>query len=356
MHRSVADVLSQLRTEGLAPSGAEERAREALAPELADDLPWYMRAAVAGGAWLATSFLLASIFAVAGIRDDAPAMVVGAVLVGAGIMMRRQATTEFLRWAAVALSLAGLAMLTGGTYGVSHSTSVGALACFSVALLLIWFSPDVTLRFLCTLVAVVAALVFLVGEHDSLAFDLGIVLLVPAVAYVWRARLPQRSDRWWEILTPVGYALVLAFFGMLLGRTLASSTHSVLGGGLTREAGALGPLPTIVCTVALVALVWRVLDEHGASFSTPVSFGALGGAVALGAITLDSPGIVGGVAMLMLAFDRRNRVLLGMAAIFLIVFASFYYYSLELTLLEKSGVLAFSGLVLLGVRSKVVGA
>ena len=128
-----------------------------------------------------------------------------------------------------------------------------------------------------------------------------------------------------------------------------------VGEDLGREVGAHGPVATIVCTLALVALAWKVLDEHGASLSAPVSFSALGGAVALGGVTLDSPGIVAGVAVLMLAFDRRNRVLLGMAAIFLVVFGSFYYYSLQLTLLEKSGVLVGSGLILLGVRNKVVG-
>ena len=356
MQRSVGAILAQLAAEGLAPAGSEERAREALAPELTDDLPWYMRAAVAVGAWVATTFVLFSLFAVAGIRDEGPAMAVGALLVGTGIFMRRKATTEFLRWAAVALSLAGLAMLTVGAKGVSDSTSFAAAVCLLVSLALIGLSPDATLRFLCTLSGTVALLAWLAGENGALAFDAGIVLLAPAVAYVWRSRLLQRSDRQWEMLAPVGYALVVAFFGLLLARTLATSTHASWSIDVSRDAGALGPLPAIICTAALMTLVWKVLDEHGASLSTPASFGALGGAVALGAVTLDSPGIVAGVAMLMLAFDRRNRVLLGMAAIFLIVFGSFYYYSLHLTLLAKSGVLVGSGLILFGVRDKVVNA
>jgi uncharacterized membrane protein len=54
----------------------------------------------------------------------------------------------------------------------------------------------------------------------------------------------------------------------------------------------------------------------------------------------------------MLAFDRRDRVLLAAAAIFLVAFGAFYYYSLHLTLLEKSGVLIGSGVLLLALRSR----
>ena len=56
----------------------------------------------------------------------------------------------------------------------------------------------------------------------------------------------------------------------------------------------------------------------------------------------------------MLAFDRRNPVLLGLGVLFLLVFASVFYYSLNLTLLEKSGVLVGSGVLLFAVRRALV--
>jgi uncharacterized membrane protein len=170
---------------------------------------------------------------------------------------------------------------------------------------------------------------------------------------VWRYDVAWRGNALAEILEPVGYALVIVLFVALLGRTFATSTHAHWTLDIRRDVGALGPLATIVCTAALLALTWRVLDEHGASLTSPLSFAILAGVVLLGAGTLDSPGIVAGVAALMLAFDRRNVVLLGMAAVFLIVFGSFYYYSLSLTLLQKSGVLIGSGLLLLSIRQRV---
>jgi len=115
----------------------------------------------------------------------------------------------------------------------------------------------------------------------------------------------------------------------------------------------LGPGTTVGITLAFMALVWKIIDEHGTSHSSGQSFAALAGVAALGAGALSSPGIVAGAATLVLAFDRRNRVLLGLAVIFLLVFGSAYYYSLGLTLLQKSGVLVGSGFLLIAIRQRI---
>ena len=355
MRLSVGAVLARLTEEGLAPADAGVAARAALAPEVADDLPWYMRVAVAGGAWFATSLLLASIFAVLRIQSEAAITAVGGLLVGGGIALRATATSEFLRWGAVAFTLAGLGMLTAGIGGLTDSATLAAAACLVASFVIIWLCRDATLRFLCALAAGGALFAWLVGIHAPYALDLGITVMVLLVACAWRWRLRDRSDEISSIVTPVGYGLVVVLFAALLARTLAS-THGSWSMDLGREVGSTGPLATVACTAALVALAWRVLEEHGASMSAPASFATIGGCVALGAGTLGSPGIVAGVAALMLAFDRRNRVLLGMAAIFLLVFGSFFYYSLDTTLLVKSGILAGSGLLLLGVRGALKSA
>lgn len=356
MRLSVREVLGRLVSEGIAPAGAEPAARKALAAEVENHLPWYMSVAVAIGAWLATTFLLVAIFAISGLRSETAQIVVGILLSAGAIFARREADSEFARWAAVAVALAGLGLITAGVGGVTDSPVSAAAACLVVALVFVWLVPDATLRFLSTLAAGGALFVWLLGNKVPFGFDFGIAILVAAIAFVWRYGVAWRSDALAEILEPVGYALVIVLFVALLGRTFASSTHAHWTIDIRRDVGLLGPLATIVCTAALLALTWRVLDEHGASLTSPLSFAILAGVVLLGAGTLDSPGIVAGVAALMLAFDRRNVVLLGMAAIFLIVFGSFYYYSLSLTLLQKSGVLLGSGLLLLSIRHRVARA
>ena len=47
--------------------------------------------------------------------------------------------------------------------------------------------------------------------------------------------------------------------------------------------------------------------------------------------------------MLALGFDRRARALIGLSTVFFLTFGAAYYYGLNLTLLQKSGILAASG-------------
>lgn len=355
MRLSMRELFARLVAEGLAPAEAEPAARAALASEVERHLPWYMSLAVAIGAWLATTFLLFAIFAISGLRSETAQVAVGVLLSAGAIFARREADAEFARWAAVAVALAGMGLVTIGVSGATDSPVWAAVACFVVALAFIRLVPDTTLRFLSTLSAGSALFIWLLGNKVPFGFDVGIAILVAAIALVWRHGVARRSDALAEILEPVGYALVIVLFGALLGRTFATSTHAHWTIEISRDVGTLGPLATIVCTAALLTLAWRVLDEHGLPLGSPLSFAILAGVVLLGAGTLESPGIVAGVAALMLAFDRRNVVLLGMAAIFLIVFGSFYYYSLNLTLLQKSGVLIGSGLLLLSIRHRVAG-
>ena len=356
MRLSVRRVLDLLVAEGLASADSQVKARAALAPEVERHLPWYMSLAVAVGAWLATTFLLTAIFAMSGLRSETAQLVVGLLLAAGAVFARREADAEFARWAAVAVALAGMGLIIAGVGGVTDSTVAAAAACFAVAVTFVVLVPDLTLRFLSTLAAGVALFVWLLGTKVPYGFDVGIALLIAAIAFTWRYGLATRGDALAGILEPVGYALVIVLFAALLGRTLATSSQSHWSMDITRDTGALGPLATIVCTAALLALAWRVLDDHGVALTSPLAFAILTGVVLLGAGTLDSPGIVAGGAALMLAFDRRNAVLLGMAAIFLIVFGSFYYYSLHLTLLEKSGVLVGSGVLLLSIRHRVARA
>jgi uncharacterized membrane protein len=51
-----------------------------------------------------------------------------------------------------------------------------------------------------------------------------------------------------------------------------------------------------------------------------------------------------------LGYHRREVVLVGLAVASFVGLAGWYYYALELTLLEKAGVLILSGAVALGAR------
>jgi uncharacterized membrane protein len=79
----------------------------------------------------------------------------------------------------------------------------------------------------------------------------------------------------------------------------------------------------------------------------PESMLTLAGILLIGWLTRSTPAIIATVAILALGFDRRSRGLIALATAFFLGFGGLYYYNLRLTLLEKSGVLAMSGVVCL---------
>jgi len=74
------------------------------------------------------------------------------------------------------------------------------------------------------------------------------------------------------------------------------------------------------------------------------------GAVILAVATLKAPGIGPAAAVLVIGFANGNRVLAGFGILALLGYLSHYYYALQLTLLEKSAVLACTGVALLAAR------
>ncbi|HYC52536.1 MAG TPA: DUF4401 domain-containing protein [Gemmatimonadaceae bacterium] len=351
MHRSVAQVLDRLKSEGMATDAAYEPARAALRPELESHLPWFLRVAVGLGAWVATGFLLGFFVALAQLDNPIVRIVVGAALVAGGVYVRHTSVSEFRKHAAVAGSLAGQALIIAGIHEFTDSLLISSVALFALSLGLIAVFRDGLHRFLSTLAACGAAYVAFTDERGMRGFEIITIGIIIAAAVVWRYRLSSRSEALADVLRPVGYALVVAFFAALLADTVTHYREFAID---TDDMLRLSRVATVVLMLGLSWLAWAVVDEHSAD--RPAAFAAITGVIVLGLATLSTPGILGGAAVLALAFDRRDRVLLGMGVIFLLVFGSVYYYSLNLTLLEKSGVLVGSGMLLLAIRHRLTRA
>jgi len=352
MRLKISDVLAFLKAEGLAPAGADDAVRAALAAETSDEMPWFMRVAIGVGAWLATAFLIGSFFAIAELEDYRAQTIVGVLLIGMAVAVRRQSSAEFLQQTAVAASLAGQALVIHGIGDLFDSVVGAGITGALLSIALVWLMPDRVHRFLSALIGSGSAVAAAVASEAPAALEIATLVLVACTAYVWRMGIRDRDAATAEMLEPVGYGLVIALFGVLLFDTMTSMDGFRWALGHLRQE-MLGSATTIGITLAFMALVWKIIDEHGTSHRSRASFAALAGVAALGTGALSSPGIVAGAAALVLAFDRRDRVLLGLAVIFLLVFGSAYYYSLSLTLLEKSGVLVGSGLLLIAIRQRI---
>jgi uncharacterized membrane protein len=113
---------------------------------------------------------------------------------------------------------------------------------------------------------------------------------------------------------------------------------------------------TLALTGLLLMLEYRLLAVDGRLRQKKLSFFALGGTLALAAVSLNAPGIIGALFVLATGFHRGNRIITGLAVAFMAVFLSAYYYNMEITLLSKSYVLLASGAILLLLRPLLIKA
>lgn len=349
MRLTTREVAERLRAEGLAGDAEVDAVRRVLASEDEADIPWYMRVAVGLGAWAATAFLLAFLFGLQLIRGDVPRIVFGIVMLAAALWARRESAAEFVRQAAVAGSLAGQGLIIVSIGSLTHSGVTAGIVGMVLSVAMIVLMPDRVHRFLTTLVAAACAVVVVLDLEWARGLEVVAIGLFLLAAWVWRVRLRERDVAVGELLEPVGYALVVATFGILLFSTATDGRISPIHS----ETAGLGVASVIVVALLLLALVIGILREHERSPAEPASMAMLAAIVLLAVLTRSTPGIIAGVAVLALGFDRRNPVLIAMAALFLVVFGSVYYYSLHMTLIEKAGVLAASGALLLAARAMI---
>jgi uncharacterized membrane protein len=371
MRLTIADVFAQLVAEGLAPRESIEKARSALARAVDASPPWFARVIAGFGAWVATGFLVGSLFVSKIVDEETSAIIVGAILVVAAVFLRRtaEAEAEFKRQLALAASLAGQVLVIVGVVGETESAALAGLVALVLSIALVPLVPDQAHRFMSGLIGSIAALAAMadlrlawaLGDFGPLGTivvrgtDLAALAIVALTAYVWRVGVRGRSNELSEMLDPVGYGTIVALFAVLLFSSLFAIADDLVRGPQSTRVNAwlLGPLTTVGVTAALIALELAVFAEQRVKRQSEGVVATVGGTVLLGLVTLSTPGIMAAVTVLALGFDRRNRILVGLAIVFLAKFASVYYYSLRMTLLEKSIVLAASGLLLLAARAYV---
>lgn len=341
MRPPLLGVLRQLGREGLVdPEGVagllalgSQGEREAA--------PWFVRVLVGFGAWVASAFLCLFMFMFfSDLLDGVGAVVLGALLLAGVIPLRRAAgDSDFLQQVALAGWLVAQLLVLFGMAESTESVAATALVLLVVqAITIAWF-PDAIARFLAAGFAVAAlAAVFLQGMGPR-AYDLATLAAAVSAGLLWWRRPAFLAGALPDAVNPVGYGLLAAAFGMLL-----------LSLGNPFASGGPGYVTSAVLTVGVLLLAAALLGERVGS---PQGLAVLGSLLILGAATAPAPGVMAAVGALLLGFRAGERALQGMAWLFLLVFLAGFYYHLEVSLLEKSGILAGSGLLLLGLREVV---
>jgi uncharacterized membrane protein len=102
--------------------------------------------------------------------------------------------------------------------------------------------------------------------------------------------------------------------------------------------------------VIVIWVVRELLVRQQIPLTATASQAAFGGAMIVALISLKAPGIGVTVVMLLLGYANANRMLTGLGILSLLAYWSYYYYSLQMTLLQKSALLVCAGAALIIAR------
>ena len=343
--------LTQLLTELKLP---EERHEDILAfsalglgPEVQEQSPWYITAMIGGSAWISAMFFLSFLFSVI---DEYP-FITGAVLMGIAAGINRQEVKKgvFLDQLSTVIGLTGFTAMVSSLWEDN----------------LFWFLIPVGLavfmlhtgRFHRFVTVIVSLVSFELLLRDAVSFGgqitmqdhiyhtiatLLFLIMVGAVYAIWRHETTLVADNLEQLMRPLALGLVITV-----------SISFVMQYALSFERSELviyGRLAGIGTLLILLLLIYQLAKDVHLDHKT---------IYILMAATLllfifpawHMPGMVWGIILLLLSWHRQDRLLFGMSAIIFVSFIILFYYDLDMSLLNKSYLLAFTGAAMLAVRA-----
>jgi uncharacterized membrane protein len=186
-----------------------------------------------------------------------------------------------------------------------------------------------------------------------LVYDLDIIgslsILTAGLAFlsliIWGDLLStEQQIDYYSMLQPIGYAVVLGMFGTIINE------QSIHYGAYFEYTRAALYQPILTSVFMLVLLLWtevRLLQDYEVLTRSPYALAVMVITILVAIPTMNTPGIMAGLLIVILAFRRRNWILLGIAYLFFAGFIVEYYYSLQVSLLTKSIILMITGVLLI---------
>ncbi|MET0406668.1 MAG: DUF4401 domain-containing protein [Cystobacter sp.] len=332
------------------PPEAWEPARAVLAsqPEGSGQMPWFIRVLAGGGAWLSALFLTVFLILLVPNNRRPTALVMSLIIITAAVLMRTRSTHVFATQFTLSIGLAGQGFFIVGVANLTREETLVALAIVLLQGALLVITPDLLQRFLSALFASLALLYVVRQTLPEVGMDMTLVAITALAHVLFLQQGTWQSRPWGERVTPLAFGLTTTLFTALIIRTWF---HEAYARRLHSEDFVL---PPGVLTLGLAAVTlysaWRVMKDIPEGPQGAAEVTLLAGLALLAVVTLDSPGVIAALGVLMLGFHRRAVVLIGMAVIFVLVFGVSHYYDMKVSLLAKSLSLMGSGLLLLGAR------
>lgn len=218
-----------------------------------------------------------------------------------------------------------------------------ALQCLFIVLY-----PNAIYRFLATLVVSSAlfTIAFVLKSAVLISVLIGSLMFLAIV--VWSDRLPAR----WQIYSPiifhpVAYGAMLSAFALLIYEVSNRYISGYYDDMLTTETAFI---TTVILFVGLILLEITLMREYKIRIGSPYTLTIFGITLLVTLPVYATPGILAGIIGIILAFRRRNRILLVLSNVYLAGFIIYFYYWLEFTLLTKSIILMTTGVLLIVAR------
>jgi hypothetical protein len=181
------------------------------------------------------------------------------------------------------------------------------------------------------------SILVLVNSVGADLIHLFLAALITLLTYVFlaEAKLITGSKKWSRLYLPARAALLFSFAAMLVclneGWLLKISWHYAW-------------LSFVIIFAALVILYTRLFSLFGIEKISGKALFAFAPLLLL-LPTLHTPAIAGALFMILLSFMVSYKTGLGLGILSLVYFLIEYYYDLHFTLLTKSGILFFTGLL-----------
>ncbi len=343
-----AELLDSLAAKGLAESGPALETF-VVAQQQEQEIPLYIRALIGVGAFIA-SFCFIGFLVAADIIDidQEDGMIVWGVLFAGLAIGLQQIAGEthdarhsfFMQSSFTAMAVGKTLFVIGFAEGMDSGWGV-SIATLIVTVLTYHIYRMSIDRFLSSFACLFSVLLNILWDHDAggaraVLFN-GFFLMQMACAALLLTHGKIKSD-----YIPLSYAFAFS----LCTSILFLASHAKFG--YWREEELIHPaFINIMLALALVALIGWAAGSM-AKLQDKALLLASSASILLGVIS--APGIILSIGLMILGYAKHEKLLMILGGLLMPVFLFLYYYNLDISLMQKSAILAGSGVLLLAGR------
>ncbi|MGI2152453.1 DUF4401 domain-containing protein [Shewanella oncorhynchi] len=316
------------------------------------DIPWYITTMQAFVAWIAALFLLSFMMAVFGaifehVEEDV-ILFIGLTYLALGIglyFLPRQQI--FIEQFAFAACLSGLISVAWGFFDlINNDFSLTWYLCMAGITLLLWGLIAHGLAQFVFAFCFSWCVIGLMAKFELLNFSPSLFAVVISLVLLNINQFGRHYRRARMLI--YGFALALLSLQLMHAFSMDSIFEALFSPWQQSLWLTLTHLLIIfaICGFLLVT----ILRERQQSLSSPVALGCVIGLVIVSGLSLPMQGLSTAILLILLGHYCNESWLKGMGMVSALLFVSGYYYSLETTLLLKSGYLMGLGALLLVAR------